>query len=64
VLTFFATSTEDLQRVLAGAADPETVWTWSQNRSVGFVRRRQAHEALIHRRDAELVVGWCERWRL
>ncbi len=31
------------------------VWTWSDDKTVGFVRRRQAHEALIHRVDAELV---------
>jgi hypothetical protein len=33
------------------------VWTWSGDRTVGFVRRRQAHEALIHRIDAEITVG-------
>jgi uncharacterized protein (TIGR03083 family) len=36
------------------AADPaDRVWTWSQDQTVGFVYRRQAHEALIHRFDAE-----------
>jgi hypothetical protein len=34
------------------------VWTWFvPDRSVGFVRRRQAHEALIHRIDAEQTAG-------
>jgi hypothetical protein len=33
------------------------VWTWSDDWSVAFVRRRQAHEALIHRVDAELTAG-------
>lgn len=43
---------------LAGAADEEHVWTWFEaDQSVRFVRRRQAHEALIHRVDAELTAG-------
>lgn len=37
---------------------PETpVWTWSTEQTAGFVFRRQAHEALIHRVDAELAGG-------
>ena len=32
------------------------VWTWADDHSVDFVRRRQAHEALIHRLDAELLL--------
>jgi len=35
-------------------ADPaEPAWTWSTDQTVGFILRRQAHEALIHRLDAE-----------
>jgi uncharacterized protein (TIGR03083 family) len=35
-------------------ADPaEPAWTWSDEQTVGFTFRRQAHEALIHRLDAE-----------
>ncbi len=38
--------------------EPQTrVWTWCDDWSVRFVRRRQAHEALIHRVDAELTMG-------
>lgn len=41
-----------------GAADPaEEAWSWSTDHTVGFTYRRQAHEALIHRLDAELAVG-------
>ena len=37
---------------------PETeVWTWADDHTAAFVLRRQAHEALIHRLDAELVAG-------
>jgi uncharacterized protein (TIGR03083 family) len=37
---------------------PQTpTWTWAPEQSVGFILRRQAHEALIHRLDAELTAG-------
>jgi uncharacterized protein (TIGR03083 family) len=40
------------------AADPgDAAWTWSTEQTVGFTFRRQAHEALIHRLDAELTAG-------
>jgi uncharacterized protein (TIGR03083 family) len=40
------------------AADPaEPAWTWSDEQTVGFTFRRQAHEALIHRLDAEQTAG-------
>ena len=47
-----------LHRTLS-AHDPSTpCWTWKEDdQTIGFVRRRQAHEALIHRIDAELTVG-------
>lgn len=39
-------------------ADPaDEAWTWSTEQTVGFTSRRQAHEALIHRLDAELTAG-------
>ncbi|MCW2791598.1 MAG: hypothetical protein JWO76_696 [Nocardioides sp.] len=40
------------------AADPaERAWTWSTEQTVGFTIRRQAHEALVHRLDAEQTAG-------
>ncbi|WP_377322978.1 maleylpyruvate isomerase family mycothiol-dependent enzyme [Pimelobacter simplex] len=42
------------------AADPaEPAWSWSgdDDQNVAFTFRRQAHESLIHRLDAELVAG-------
>lgn len=40
------------------AADPaDPAWSWSDEQTVGFTFRRQAHEALIHRLDAELTAG-------
>jgi uncharacterized protein (TIGR03083 family) len=46
-----------LHRELAAADPRDAVYTWAADRSVGFIRRRQAHEAMIHRLDAELVTG-------
>ncbi|WP_340539995.1 maleylpyruvate isomerase N-terminal domain-containing protein [Nocardioides sp. GXZ039] len=38
-------------------ADPaEPAWSWAPEQTVGFTFRRQAHEALIHRLDAEQTV--------
>ena len=40
------------------AADPaDEAWSWSDDHTVGFILRRQAHEALVHRVDAELAAG-------
>lgn len=41
-----------------GSADPaEQAWSWAPEQTVGFTCRRQAHEALVHRLDAEQTVG-------
>lgn len=54
---FYRAASAELQRTLA-ATDPGALrWTWSTEQSAGFTRRRQAHEALIHRLDAELTAG-------
>jgi uncharacterized protein (TIGR03083 family) len=40
------------------AADPgDEAWNWSDDHTVGFILRRQAHEALVHRVDAEQAAG-------
>ncbi|QNK82242.1 maleylpyruvate isomerase family mycothiol-dependent enzyme [Nakamurella sp. PAMC28650] len=57
LLDGFRRATEGLLDTLASADDAERVWTWADDQSVGFIRRRQAHEALIHRLDAELTIG-------
>ncbi|SDO73822.1 TIGR03083 family protein [Nakamurella panacisegetis] len=57
LLRAFPDATDQLIRALADADDEDEVWTWADDHTVGFVRRRQAHEVLIHRLDAELVVG-------
>ncbi len=30
---------------------------WADDKTAGYIARRQAHEALVHRLDAELTVG-------
>jgi uncharacterized protein (TIGR03083 family) len=55
---FFRTASRDLSSALAASPPDAAAWTWSDNdQTVGFIRRRQAHEALIHRIDAELTAG-------
>jgi uncharacterized protein (TIGR03083 family) len=47
----------DLLQTLAGA-DPETpVWTWSSNKSTGFVIRRMTQETAVHLWDASDAAG-------
>lgn len=55
LVEFFTTASAELQQTLR-TTPPEAVrWTWSEEQTAGFTRRRQAHEALIHRVDAELT---------
>lgn len=55
LLAYFDQASADLQHNLNAASPDTPAWTWSDEQSVGFIRRRQAHEALIHRLDAELT---------
>ena len=57
LLAFYERASHDLTEVLAATSPDTAAWTWSDDRTVGFIRRRQAHEALIHRVDAELTAG-------
>jgi uncharacterized protein (TIGR03083 family) len=57
LFSYFDQASRDLQAVLAATEDAAEAWTWSDDHTVGFIRRRQAHEALIHRVDAELTAG-------
>jgi uncharacterized protein (TIGR03083 family) len=54
---FYDRASHDLRDILAATPPSAPAWTWSEDRTVGFIRRRQAHEALIHRIDAELAAG-------
>jgi uncharacterized protein (TIGR03083 family) len=46
-----------LGAALEAAGDHTPVWTWTPDHTVGWVRRRQAQEAVMHRVDAELTAG-------
>jgi uncharacterized protein (TIGR03083 family) len=57
LIDFFERASRDLAEGLAAQPPAAPAWTWSDDQTVGFIRRRQAHEALIHRIDAELTAG-------
>ena len=46
-----------LAAALATTPADTPAWTWSTEQTVGFTFRRQAHEALVHRLDAQLTAG-------
>lgn len=57
LMDFYLTASTDLGKALASASPESPAWTWSDDKTVGFIIRRQAHEALIHRIDAQLTAG-------
>lgn len=57
LLDFFDAAHQRLTDALEAADPAATAWSWSTEQTVGFTYRRQAHEALIHRLDAELAAG-------
>ena len=57
LIDFFEEQSARLHRELAAADPAEQVYMWAAEKNVGYIRRRQAHEALVHRLDAELVIG-------
>jgi len=56
-LAAFDQASATLVSALRDADPADPAWTWSDDHTVGFILRRQAHEALIHRLDAELTAG-------
>ncbi|MBJ7357453.1 maleylpyruvate isomerase family mycothiol-dependent enzyme [Nocardioides sp.] len=57
LLTAFDEHSAALLAALASAGPGEQAWHWSSDQTVGASYRRQAHEALIHRLDAEETAG-------
>ncbi len=50
--------TDALLEQLDKRVDEQPAWTWfATDQTVGFTRRMQVHEAVMHRIDAELVAG-------
>lgn len=57
LLATYDTWSSALIEVLETADPAAAAWNWSDDHTVGFILRRQAHEALVHRVDAELAAG-------
>lgn len=57
LLALFGTARKRLAAAVADGADDTPMWSWAAEQTLRFTRRRQAHEALIHRVDAELTAG-------
>jgi uncharacterized protein (TIGR03083 family) len=57
LVQFFEEQSARLLLALTDADPAEQVYMWADDKTVGYIRRRQAHEALIHRVDAELATG-------
>ncbi|HEY2577179.1 MAG TPA: maleylpyruvate isomerase family mycothiol-dependent enzyme [Streptosporangiaceae bacterium] len=57
LLEFYRQASAALAGLLRATSPDTPAWTWSREQTVGFIYRRQAHEALIHRIDAELTAG-------
>ncbi|MBA2446371.1 MAG: maleylpyruvate isomerase N-terminal domain-containing protein [Nocardioidaceae bacterium] len=55
VVAFYERASRDLYEILAATPPKTPAWTWSEEQTVAFIRRRQAQEALMHRVDAELT---------
>ncbi|NHN54175.1 maleylpyruvate isomerase family mycothiol-dependent enzyme [Calidifontibacter sp. DB0510] len=60
LLAFFDQADADLRSALEALSADEPRWMWTQDPALhvaGYLLRRQAHEAAIHRIDAELTAG-------
>ncbi len=57
LLEFYRQAGSGLAAILRTVPADTEAWTWSDNHTVGFIQRKQAHEALIHRVDAEVTGG-------
>jgi len=57
LLAAFDHASAALVEALEQAGPDDEAWHWSGDNRVGTTHRRQAHEALIHRVDAELTAG-------
>ncbi len=58
VVALLRRETATLADQLSSRADEEPAWSWfATDQTVGFTRRMQVHEAVMHRVDAELTAG-------
>ena len=59
LLGFYREGLKATLEVLRNADPAQVNWTWSADRTAGFVIRRMAHETAVHLWDAQLAAG-CE----
>ncbi|HET6877413.1 MAG TPA: maleylpyruvate isomerase family mycothiol-dependent enzyme [Jatrophihabitans sp.] len=57
LMDLYERAREALIASLEQVGDDEPIWTWSSDHTGGFIKRRMAQEALIHRVDAEATVA-------
>lgn len=57
IVAWFREQFDALCTTLDGADPDVTCWSWSPEHRVGFVQRRMAQEAAVHRWDAEDAAG-------
>ena len=57
IVTWFREQFDALCTALDGTDPDVTCWSWSPEHRVGFVQRRMAQEAAVHRWDAEEAAG-------
>lgn len=53
----FLAGAAKLEHLLATISDDEPVWTFTGTQPAAWVKRRMAHEILVHRFDAEIAGG-------
>lgn len=57
LVEWFRSGWGELADLLSSKSDDEPAWTWSEQQTVAFWRRRTALETLVHRWDAENATG-------
>ena len=57
LLALFAQQASFVIGALASATPGEMIWTWTNDRTVGFAGRRMAHETAVHACDAALAAA-------
>ena len=57
LLAAFDTASARLHEQLSQLSPDTELWMWADEHTAGYIRRRQAHEALVHRLDAEATAG-------
>ncbi|MFM2071560.1 MAG: hypothetical protein RLZZ623_1823 [Actinomycetota bacterium] len=57
LLAFYRSGLHATVEVLTDADPSTAIWTWSADKTVGFVIRRMAQETAVHRWDAEKAAG-------